>query len=170
MILTPLEPEDLELLYTIENDRTIWCVGNNNVPYSRYALRDYIATQKHDIYADRQVRLVARTDMSEGGRSNPVGLFDIFNFSPEHGRAEVGFAILKAERGKGYAGQALHLLVEYARTVLHVHLLYAIVPAGNLPSLAMLRAEGFTNEHILRGWIHGESGWQDAVFMQKTFE
>jgi diamine N-acetyltransferase len=41
--LRAMEPEDLELLYQIENDREVWNVGVTNVPYSRYVLRTYIA-------------------------------------------------------------------------------------------------------------------------------
>ena len=32
--LRAMEPEDLELLYTIENDTQLWCVGTANVPVS----------------------------------------------------------------------------------------------------------------------------------------
>ena len=41
--LRAMEPEDLDALYRIENDRDVWDVGENNVPYSRYILHDYIA-------------------------------------------------------------------------------------------------------------------------------
>ncbi|MCI6309270.1 MAG: GNAT family N-acetyltransferase, partial [Prevotella sp.] len=50
--LRALEPEDLEMLYTIENNQSEWNVGATNVPYSRYVLRDYIANTASDIYAD----------------------------------------------------------------------------------------------------------------------
>ena len=53
-----MEPEDLDLLYRIENDRELWDVGVTNVPYSRYSLYQYISDATGDIYADRQVRLV----------------------------------------------------------------------------------------------------------------
>ena len=36
--LRAIEPEDLDLLYRIENDRELWNVGTTNVPYSRYTL------------------------------------------------------------------------------------------------------------------------------------
>ena len=52
-----MEPEDLDTLYTLENDRTVWGVSATNVPYSRSVLIDYITSSKSDIYADRQVRL-----------------------------------------------------------------------------------------------------------------
>ena len=41
--LRALEPEDLDWLYRIENDEHVWKWGNSNVPYSRYALKKYIA-------------------------------------------------------------------------------------------------------------------------------
>ena len=47
--LRALEPEDLELLYSIENDDSIWKIGASNVPYSKYVLRDYIANSHNDI-------------------------------------------------------------------------------------------------------------------------
>ena len=56
--LRAMEPEDLDLLYTIENNRELWNVGTTNVPYSRYALHNYIASSSSDIYVDRQVRLM----------------------------------------------------------------------------------------------------------------
>ena len=43
--LRPLEPEDLDWLYSIENDTALWDTSNTDIPYSRYALRQYIAEQ-----------------------------------------------------------------------------------------------------------------------------
>lgn len=56
--LRAIEPEDLDVLYNIENDTEVWNVSTTNVPYSRYILYDYIANTKNDIYADRQVRMM----------------------------------------------------------------------------------------------------------------
>lgn len=161
--LTALEPEDLELLYTIENDEELWCVSNTNVPYSRYDLREYISGQKHDIYSDKQLRLVIRTDDSA------VGLIDLFEFSPQHRRAEMGMAILRRERGKGYAEKAIRLLQQYCRETLGLRQLYSIVPSDNEPSLAMLRSTGFEEVALLRSWLHTLSGWRDAKMMTYMF-
>ena len=79
-----MEPEDLDMLYGIENDSEVWDVGDNNVPYSRYILHDYIAHAQADIYVDRQVRMVIVN--AEG---TAVGVVDVVNFSPTHRRAEV---------------------------------------------------------------------------------
>lgn len=34
-----MEPEDLDVLYEIENDAEMWHIGAVNVPYSRYLLQ-----------------------------------------------------------------------------------------------------------------------------------
>ena len=60
--LRALEPEDLELLYRIENDVELWNVGTSNVPYSRWTLHEYIANSTGDIYTDHQVRLMIEND------------------------------------------------------------------------------------------------------------
>ena len=126
MKLRAIEPEDLDLLYQIENNTELWQVGATNVPYSRYTLHDYIATSSDDIYADRQVRMVVEND--EGAC---VGLADLVHFEPQHQRAEVGIVILPAYRRKGYGEQAIGKLADYALRVVHLHQLYAVVAANN---------------------------------------
>ena len=78
-----MEPEDLDLLYRIENDRRLWNVGTTNVPYSRYALRDFIAHSTGDIYTDGQVRMIVETAEGE-----PVGVADMMSFDAKNNRAE----------------------------------------------------------------------------------
>ena len=43
MLLRPLEPEDLELLYSIENNEDLWNCSNADGPFSHYVLKKYIA-------------------------------------------------------------------------------------------------------------------------------
>jgi len=158
MILRALEPSDLELLYTIENDPEMWNVGNANVPYSRYDLENYILSQQHDIHADKQVRLVV---CKEDGKA--VGLIDLFNYSVLHNRAEIGLAILSSEQGKGYAGEALSQIALYAHNTLHIHQLYCVVPEDNAASLAMLRKAGYCNETLLKDWLSTPEGYKDCI-------
>ena len=59
------EPEDLELMYRMENDTTLWSVGNTLLPYSRYTLKKYIDNKKNDIYytiIDKEKKTVKVTD------------------------------------------------------------------------------------------------------------
>ena len=107
--LRAMEPEDLDTLYKIENNQALWAVSATNVPYSRFALHEYVETNTNDIYADKQVRMMIDNEAGE-----TVGIIDLMNFSPQHSRAEVGIVIMKPHRHKGYATAALTKLVAYA--------------------------------------------------------
>ena len=98
IILRALEPEDLDVLYSIENDIELWNVGYTTVPYSRYLLHDYIANSTCDIYADKQLRLLAET--KNGG--DVVGIVDITDYNPQHNRAELGLVVRRQYRNMGY--------------------------------------------------------------------
>lgn len=159
--LRALEPEDLDELYAIENDREIWHVGPTNVPYSRYALHEYIARQQADIYADRQVRLVV-----ENAEKTVVGLVDLVDFDPQHRRAELGIVVKKAFRGQGYGQTAIAQMLDYARKTLHLHQIYAIVDADNHESLQLFRQVGFEEKNRLEDWLFDGENYRDAVLMQ----
>ena len=159
--LRALEPEDLDELYAIENDREIWHIGPTNVPYSRYALHEYIARQQADIYADRQVRLVV-----ENAEKNVVGLVDLVDFDPQHRRAELGIVVKKAFRGNGYGQAAIAQMLDYARKTLHLHQIYAIVDADNHESLQLFRQVGFEEKNRLEDWLFDGENYREAALMQ----
>lgn len=160
--LRAMEPEDLDLLYMIENDRQLWNVGNTNVPYSRYVLHDYIATSSGDIYTDRQVRLII-----ENGVGDTVGLADLVNFDAKNLRAEVGIVITDNHRQKGYAYAALQQLVDYASAVLHLHQLYAVVDSVNATAQKLFEKCSFHETSRLHDWLYDGHNYHDAILMQK---
>ena len=159
--LRAMEPEDLDALYRIENDRDVWDVGENNVPYSRYILHDYIANASADIYADKQVRMVV-----ENEEGQLVGVADVVNFCPSHARAEVSIVICREHRKKGYARAAIRQIMEYALRTLHLHQLYAVVREDNMPSLNLFSSLGFKSKMVLEEWLFDGKDYHNAVVMQ----
>ena len=160
--LRAMEPEDLDMLYQIENDSSIWHVGTNNVPYSRYALHDYIAHASGDIYTDKEVRLMIDNENNE-----TVGIVDLVNFSPQHQRAEIGIVIKKGCRNLGYANAAIRKIISYAHDIVHLHQLYAIVEVSNETSLSLFESLGFSQGIRLKEWTFNGTTYTDAVMMQK---
>ena len=160
--LRAMEPEDLEMLYTIENDPELWGVGCTNVPYSRYVLHDYIAQSSGDIYTDRQVRLIIEDHQQE-----IIGVADLLNFDPKHRRAEVGIVIIGKRRRQGNASDALAALHDYAREVLHIHQLYAFIAADNEPSLALFRKFDYHISQPLADWLYDGKAYHPAFIVQK---
>lgn len=155
--LRAIEPEDLELLYSIENNMSVWNVGMTNVPYSKFALNEYLLNIKYDMYADRQVRLMV--DNSEG---ETIGIVDITDYDPRHNRAEVGIIIMDEYRRQGYATEVLQAVREYAKNVIHLHKLYAVIDTSNTAALNTFLKADFTEECVLRDWLRGTSGYEDA--------
>ncbi|MGP1469542.1 MAG: GNAT family N-acetyltransferase [Hoylesella shahii] len=162
VILRAMEPEDLDTLYKIENNQELWAVSTTNVPYSRFALHEYVETNTNDIYTDKQVRLMIDNDAGE-----TVGIIDLMNFSPQHSRAEVGIVIMKPHRQKGYATAAMEKLVAYARQTLHLHQLFLVTECDNESCLLLFEKLGFEKTALLKQWLQQKEGvYKDACLMQ----
>ena len=58
LLLRAPELGDLDFMFHIENDTRLWAVSACRMPYSRYLLQQYIETNTHDIYTDKQMRLM----------------------------------------------------------------------------------------------------------------
>ena len=160
--LRAIEPEDIDLLYTWENDPEIWEVGHTLVPFSKYILALYIQNADKDIYESRQLRLMIDIP---GGKT--VGAIDLFDFDPYHSRAGVGLLIhAREDRSNGYASAALELLIPYCFRKLNLHQLYANIETGNLASLALFEKYGFTICGTKKGWLLTDSGWKDEIMLQ----
>ena len=159
--LRAIEPEDLDLLYRIENDTALWNIGTSNVPYSRYLLHDYVANATNDIYTDRQVRM-----MIENGEGQTVGIVDLVSFDPANRRAEVGIIILNDYRRQGYATATLQQIRDYALRVLHLHQLYAYIDKNNEPSLSLFRKAGFSIAGHIPEWLFDGEHYHDACLLQ----
>ncbi len=165
--LRALEPEDLDLLYSVENDPGLSSFGNSSVPYSRKVLGDYIMSTTGDIYTDKQLRLIV--SLATGGRpgKETIGIVDLIDFDPLNSRAEVGIVILEPYRRRGYATRALDLLAGYAKTKLRIHQLYAFVRVDNAASRALFRRCGYEDGMELEDWLFDGESYRNAVLAQK---
>lgn len=165
IILRSPEPEDLELMYAMENDTDVWCAGDTLLPYSRYTLRAYLEQSKQDLFSERQARFVIELC---GGES--VGMIDLVNYDPLNSRAEVCIGLLGIYRGKGIASEALELLCEYCFRRLHFHQLYAYISTENYESRNLFAKKGFLESVILKDWLRKETCYSDAILVQKITE
>lgn len=158
MYLRALEPEDLDLLYTIENDEEIWAVGTTSIPYSRQLLRDYIATQRADIHTDGQLRLIA----CEKPDDRAIGIVDLFDYDAHDQRAEVGIVLLQSLRGQGKGPEMLRLLEQAARR-LHIRQLCAYVSASpEAAARQLFAAAGYQRCAVLPQWHFRGDGYEDV--------
>ncbi|WP_025740023.1 GNAT family N-acetyltransferase [Aquimarina pacifica] len=162
LFLRALEPEDLDLIYTIENDEQIWEMSSTQTPYSRFLIKQYLENAHQDIYEAKQLRLaICSYD------SACLGLIDLFDFNPTHNRAGVGVLIFEEEnRGKGYGKEALSLIVNYGSTHLHLHQLYANISEDNLTSIALFEKQGFKIVGVKKDWNQVQGTYKDEFLYQ----
>ena len=162
--LRAIEPEDLDLLYRIENDAELWNIGTSNVPYSRYLLHDYVANCKNDIYTDRQVRMIV-----ENSEGTAIGVADLVNFDPSNMRAEVGLIILNDYRRQGYGIAVLNHIADYSLRILHLHQLYAYVDVNNTASLSVFQKAGYKVAAEIKDWLYDGKNYHESVLFQYVF-
>lgn len=167
MRLRAIEPLDEDILYQWENDQKIWQVSNTLTPFSRHILRQYLAQAHLDIFEAKQLRLVIEVT----GTGKPVGLIDLFDFDPQNQRAGIGILIGDtAEWGKGYAKDAIRILLKYVFTVLLLNQVYCSIDESNTVSLNLFKNSGFRITGIKEKWNRGLSGWSNEWFLQITSE
>lgn len=161
--LRALEPSDIDVLYSWENNTENWLISSTVVPFSRNILEQYILNSHEDIFSAKQLRLI----ITDKFRNNKiVGAIDLFDFDPLHKRAGIGILIDPQERGKGFGFLALEQLKVYCFSVLHVHQLYANILSSNTISLSLFQKCNFEIIGTKKDWVYSPYGWFDECLLQ----
>ena len=135
--LRTLEISDLDFLFSLENDKTIWSVSGTTEPFSLSQLANYITHATEDISISKQFRFV----IDWNGKA--IGCIDLYDYNFKKKNAAVGIVILKEYRKKGFAKQSLTLLIKYAWEKLHLKQLHTGIFSDNKASLALFQSVGF---------------------------
>lgn len=159
------EPEDLDVLFNMENDTSLWMVSGNAVPYSRYQIKKYIVQSQHDFYTDRQIRFMIVREAD----NVVLGSVDLTDIDPYNGRAEIGIALLSEYRGRGIASATLKIVSEYAQKVLHLRQLFCHVPSDHKQSIKLFVSNGFAKSGSLKDWLVEDEAYKDVLILQKIF-
>lgn len=171
--LRALEPADLTRLYKWENDSSIWSVSGTLVPFSRFVLEEFVNQAHQDIYTNKQLRLMIDLryfddeEDAVGEEIRSIGCVDLFEFDPKNKRAGVGILISdQAVRGKGFATEALHLLIDYGFNILDLHQIYSNVRVDNESSVALFKKLGFEVTGLKQDWVYNQGRFYDEYTMQ----
>jgi RimJ/RimL family protein N-acetyltransferase len=164
-----LTPRDIPALFNIFGDPMVCRY------WSRPALQN--ESEAEDLYNEITQCFTERSLFQWGiedvATNRLIGTCTLSSLTPEHRRAEVGFALARAEWGKGYMVVALSALVRFAFESLDLHRLEADVDPRNLSSIRLLERTGFRREGLLRERYHLNGEIQDAFFyglLRREFE
>ena len=160
--LRALEPEDLEFLFQIENNESFWEISCTQTPFSKYVLKQYLENAHLDIFETKQLRLVIEEKSSE----KKVGMIDLFDYNPQHKRAGIGILIHPKNHQKGFASEALELLIKYSFFHLQLHQLYANMMFDNENSLLLFKKHSFKKVGTKKDWIFSDGKMKDEILFQ----
>jgi len=161
--LRALEPKDLEFIYAIENDESIWEISHTQTPYSRFLVKQYLENAHQDIYEAKQLRL-AICNLND---DNAIGLIDLFDFDPKNNRAGIGILIQNnKDRNQGVGTESLQLLIRYAFHNLNLNQLYANIDSENDNSLKLFTKFDFQKIGIKKEWNLVNGSYKDEVLYQ----
>lgn len=159
--LRALEPEDLDFLFSTENNESFWEISNTQTPFSKYILQKYLKNSHQDIYEAKQYRFVICT-----AENIPVGMIDLFDFNPQHQRVGLGILILPNYQTKGYGFEALEMIIDYAFTYLNVHQIFANITSDNIKSISLFEKFNFIKTGEKKDWIYSNATFKNEVLYQ----
>lgn len=162
LLLKKPEPEDLEFLFTLENNPDFWFVSDTKAPYSNWQLKQHIENTVYDIYANKELRLVVYDKKTNA----PVGIIDLFEFDPFHQRVGLGILIEKDFQNKGYAFDCITLVRDYCFKVLEIKQLWCNIDEENSLSIKLFEKLNFKRSGVLKKWKRKNGEYKDVYIYQ----
>ena len=139
ILLRIVEPNDATLLFLWENKPENKKVTNVDRPIDLFFIRKLIDTQK-DIYLDNQIRFIICLKKD----NVPIGTVDLFDVDFNNFHSKIGILIAEEKfRNKGYAREAIKLIISYCRDKLDIITLNCCIQEDNLKSIKLFKKNGF---------------------------
>ena len=159
--LRALEPNDLELIYEVENDKSLWVYSNTASPFSRYTLKKFIENSHLDIIEHKQLRLVITDD------EQSYGFIDLYDYDFINRRVGVGIIIFKKYRSRGIGLSSLQLTENYLLEHVPIHQVYANISSTNKESISLFEKSKYVNVGLKKDWIFYNNKFNDEFLFQK---
>ena len=161
--LRAVEKDDAGQVFLWENNPKNWKVSNTEVPFSMYDIVQLIE-QQSDLRKSGQLRLVIMTQPEE---SRAVGVIDLYDVNFKHGYAAVGILIAEdQDKGKGFATEALALLINYCTEILELRNLYCQIHGDNQASVSLFEKAGFKHAGTRKNWLRFKNEFFDELTYQ----
>lgn len=120
--------------------------------------------QQMDWYAYlQQERKGQHWVISRRGEQDGLGVIGLYDYTPAHQRAELGYWLLPAAQGQGYMTEAINSVLEVAFDEARLHKVVAYVEGENQASARLLPQQGFVHEGTLREEEFKDGRWVDIL-------
>ena len=164
--LRALEPEDWKAFFDWDQDtdmaRTTYWVP---FPGSQEQARKWTAEQALDRGKNHEYKWVIENLSGEF-----VGMLNTHTCDPRVGTFQYGVAVKREQWRKGYASEAIRIVLGYFFRELRYQKVTVLVYDFNEPSLELHRKLGFKEEGRLRRTVYTEGRYFDEVILGMTVE
>ena len=143
ILLRSLKSEDLDFLYSIENNINYFQFSDQPKFYSKEVLKEYIENSNVPISVYNQLRFVIDHN------NHAVGLIDLFDYDVKTKSAGVGIIIKEEFQNLNYGSESLRLLISFAWDELDLLYLYANIKSNNIRSIKLFEKFGFIKKDEL---------------------
>jgi len=149
IFLRKLQVSDVDYIYEWENNPANWEVSNTQQSFTKEEITVFVSGNQ-DIFIHHQLRFIIALNSNE----QPIGCIDLFEFDDKN--KQVGIGVLMANnqyRNKGYATEALRLLINYCRNELKIVHAFCNIFKENTTSIRLFEKCGFqfVEERFLDG-------------------
>lgn len=151
--LRAVEPGDSDMMWEIETDSTQWLDNGMVAPYSHHNIEEYAKNYDADPIRSGQLRLVCEIKKDERGKTEFLGLADIYDISAICRTAFIGIYIIGQNRRLGYATQVLTLVEKYCRQLLNLRILATKISDSNTASIRLFIKSGYKQTGELPHWL-----------------
>jgi len=146
--LRNLISSDASIVFDWENNPANWEVSNTEKLFTREEIDEFV-NQPQDINLNQQLRLM----ICKNDTNLPIGCIDLFDYKVGKS-AGVGILIAEKEyRNKGFAKEALEVLLNYCKHELTVKQIFCNIFIENNISIRLFESCGFKfiDERMLEG-------------------
>lgn len=158
--LRPLSMDDLDNVMKWVNDSDVTrTLMTGRYPMTRESEREWL--EAHVKPSTTEIHYAVET--LGGDYLGGVNLFRVWSVERH---AELGIVIGNKEQwGKGYAREAIQLLLKYGFEQLNLHLIYLHVYADHPRAIHLYESVGFKHEGRLRDRVYREGKYHDFLIM-----
>ena len=143
ILLRFLKLEDLDFLYSIENNINYFEFSDNPQFYSKTVLKEYIKNSNTSISIYNQLRFVIEH------KKKAVGLIDLFDYDFKTKSAGIGIIVKEEFQNLNFGSESLGLLISFAWEDLDLLSLYANINSDNTRSIKLFEKFGFIKKDEL---------------------
>lgn len=153
--LIPFEEEHIEIVREWINNEDMTLYMGTRFPVSKNEQKIWY----ENVCNDKTKKKLIISDVS----NKNVGMISLFNIDLKNRKAEIGIYISPENQKRGYAKEAVGLMVDFAFGEMNMNKIYATIQSGNEASESLFVSVGFGYESTDIGSIYSRGAYVDTL-------